>query len=580
MDDMRAALPLHGATFSSADREPGGSSFFQHRPLRPRSMTHPPGLEQNLEFLTHALQEDSLQPEQVLQHPELAPHAALFEAARLLTEQVQEEREQQRQEVQILQTALREAAVAVWNWDLETQEGWWSQELLDLFEVPEGAPLPETLHARIRHKDFKRMQEALRGIRRGEAFPKLVMPLQLPSGTRRILAMTGVVLEGRSGRQLAGQVQDITTLADLHEEQHHLSSLQEQLGAMGISVMRYDPKTRRYQLTPHLLETGLFGATATLTPEEFQRFFRNSVHPEDQGVLLRYEEELASRGEGYQVRFRCWLHQHWNWLELLAQQVEAGGASEHRLYLIRDIDEEVALQHEFERQERETSLWLIGQQFLHELSTPLTSISMALEFLQSKRPEGVEKPVQQALAARDQIHLLLSNLRKLMRATRFDELYEINTVEMATRVSSFLGGLARHCGAAVELEIEPNLPCFRGRELGVLQALLCLIENGCEAQQSISVQKPLQVRFRCGEQELLIEVEDFGPGISRELQPLILYRGFTTKSEGTGYGLSMIQNIVDQHQGSLELLTQTPEHPGTLFRIHLPELPPTASSSS
>ncbi len=318
-------------------------------------------LQACLKHLRAWLQADALQPQHLAEHPLLSRYAPFFQATRVLTQQVELLLEQQQQQTQLLEVALREASVAVWNWDLQTQEGGWSQALLQIFEIPQGAPLPETLHARLLPQDHHLLQEALRAVLRGESFPKLIMPLQLPSGTRRIIALTGVVLEGPSGRQLAGQVQDLTELTDLYEERNHLVSLEDQLDAMGIFVMRYDPATQTYHITPHLLQSGLLGSQPVLTQGQLGHFFQHSVHPEDQGMLLRYEEELQQHGEGYEVRFRCWRHQHWTWMELLAQAFAPAGGKGHHLYLFREVDEEMALQAEFDRQERETALQFISR---------------------------------------------------------------------------------------------------------------------------------------------------------------------------------------------------------------------------
>ena len=69
---------------------------------------------------------------------------------------------------------------------------------------------------------------------------------------------------------------------------------------------------------------------------------------------------------------------------------------------------------------------------------------------------------------------------------------------------------------------------------------------------------------------LEIQVQDFGSGIPKEIQEKIFDPFFTTKKEikGTGMGLSVVQAIVNSHEGKISF--QSEEHKGTIFTIELP----------
>ena len=68
--------------------------------------------------------------------------------------------------------------------------------------------------------------------------------------------------------------------------------------------------------------------------------------------------------------------------------------------------------------------------------------------------------------------------------------------------------------------------------------------------------------------ELVITVEDNGPGISEEIREKIFYPFFTTRESGSGVGLAMAQKLVASHGGALELVER--EAPGAQFRVRLP----------
>jgi len=68
-----------------------------------------------------------------------------------------------------------------------------------------------------------------------------------------------------------------------------------------------------------------------------------------------------------------------------------------------------------------------------------------------------------------------------------------------------------------------------------------------------------------------IEVDDNGPGIPPEVLPRIFEPFFTTKQDGTGLGLAVVRQIVEEHDGSVSC--QSIPGKGTTFRIVLPRAP-------
>ena len=80
----------------------------------------------------------------------------------------------------------------------------------------------------------------------------------------------------------------------------------------------------------------------------------------------------------------------------------------------------------------------------------------------------------------------------------------------------------------------------------------------------------IDIRTDCNEQDVWIEVQDNGPGIPPEVMKKIFDPFFTTKDPGTGtgLGLSVSQNIIQQHGGKLEVSSTVGV--GTTFKITLP----------
>ena len=68
--------------------------------------------------------------------------------------------------------------------------------------------------------------------------------------------------------------------------------------------------------------------------------------------------------------------------------------------------------------------------------------------------------------------------------------------------------------------------------------------------------------------QVCISVEDNGPGIEPEQMQKIFEPFYTTRSQGTGLGLSVVKTVAQAHQGSVEV-TNKPEG-GAIFKIYLP----------
>jgi signal transduction histidine kinase len=98
------------------------------------------------------------------------------------------------------------------------------------------------------------------------------------------------------------------------------------------------------------------------------------------------------------------------------------------------------------------------------------------------------------------------------------------------------------------------------------QIVLNLIRNAMDVVPSHSGQ--VMVVTVAHPQGAEIQVEDNGPGIPPEIMDRIFEPFFTTKSDGTGLGLAVVRQIVEEHRGSVICHSRVGK--GTSFRIWLP----------
>ncbi|HKQ20076.1 MAG TPA: ATP-binding protein, partial [Candidatus Eisenbacteria bacterium] len=107
----------------------------------------------------------------------------------------------------------------------------------------------------------------------------------------------------------------------------------------------------------------------------------------------------------------------------------------------------------------------------------------------------------------------------------------------------------------------------------IRQALVNLVKNGLEATDGTS-ETPgggVTVSARREASTLEFAVSDSGPGLSPDQRANLFAPGFTTKAEGSGLGLTIVERIVSDHQGSVSV--DAANGHGTRFRILLPLRP-------
>jgi nitrogen fixation/metabolism regulation signal transduction histidine kinase len=99
----------------------------------------------------------------------------------------------------------------------------------------------------------------------------------------------------------------------------------------------------------------------------------------------------------------------------------------------------------------------------------------------------------------------------------------------------------------------------------IKQALINLIQNGLDA---VDGSGQVSISAAASGDRMEISVSDTGPGLSAEQRAHLFQPGFTTKSHGSGLGLTIVERIVNEHRGAITVDSRPGT--GTTFRIQLP----------
>ncbi|MFP3870412.1 MAG: ATP-binding protein [Syntrophobacteria bacterium] len=120
----------------------------------------------------------------------------------------------------------------------------------------------------------------------------------------------------------------------------------------------------------------------------------------------------------------------------------------------------------------------------------------------------------------------------------------------------------------LHLDLNPQLPFIHADPQGIHRCLLNVLTNSVDALDPGGGEVKMTT-VEHGDGEVLIKVHDNGPGIPEEIQGRIFDVFFSTKgSGGTGLGLAVTRKIVEEHGGSITVVSSPA--PGTEFTIRLP----------
>ncbi len=230
-------------------------------------------------------------------------------------------------------------------------------------------------------------------------------------------------------------------------------------------------------------------------------------------------------------------------------------------------------QEEARRAERLAALGQLSAGLAHEIRNPLGVIKGSAEILKQKLEAS--DPLAQELAGYiytevNRLSALVSRFLDFARPSRLDLRPEdlSAVMERCMKAVTQQGADAK---VKVQRDYAPGLPPVLLDQDLCDQVFTNLLLNACEAMGEQGGELKISIQPASGEKEgkeVVVEIEDTGPGVPQEIKEQIFNPFFTTKKTGVGLGLAIVSKIVDAHGGTLKLTS--PPGRGACFRLTLP----------
>jgi two-component system NtrC family sensor kinase len=233
------------------------------------------------------------------------------------------------------------------------------------------------------------------------------------------------------------------------------------------------------------------------------------------------------------------------------------------------------------RSDRMASLGQLAASVAHEVNNPISGVVNLAMLLQRIMKSGDIPPdrreefrgyLAQIAAETQRVGRIVSDLLAFSRRSS-PQREETDLNQVIHRTLSLLAHKLELAHAELRMELEPGLKKVHADRSQIEQVLLNLVMNAAEAMTDGGT-IGIRTQSDADAGEVVLEVTDTGPGISKEHLPRIFDPFFTTKDEGkgVGLGLSVVYGIIDAHGGTIDV--ESWSEGGTRFQVRLPLNPP------
>ena len=379
----------------------------------------------------------------------------------------------------------------------------------------------------------------------------------------------------------------------IEEERRSKDALRESANLMGLAAEAGNLAMWVWDVSGNVVwmtEPGrsLFGLTPDARLDFAATFDR--VHPEDRTARDEaIKQALQTRGE-YEVEYRLQPADGMTrWIHGRGRCVAPDDGTGPKLFGVsmditaRKQAEALAAQKraELEHVARVATLGELTTALTHELRQPLAAIltnaNVVERLLHAPEPDlqEVRSTIADICEITERAGEIIGGLRAMLtRDSTGARLTNVDVNNVIRIVERIVHGDANLHRVTVDLDLSSDVRPVKGDSVQLQQVILNLMLNAFSAMSGTGLDGARRVVVRTQSLDtsnVLVEVQDSGPGIAPEELESIFDPFITSKTEGLGIGLSICRSIIERHGGKISAANNVDR--GATFSITLPVTP-------
>lgn len=233
--------------------------------------------------------------------------------------------------------------------------------------------------------------------------------------------------------------------------------------------------------------------------------------------------------------------------------------------LKKQIDTIKSAQEHLVRTEKLYAIGEFSAGVAHEIKNPLTSIKMLMQTVKQKKKPLTSKDIDVIEEEINRIDNIIKEFLAFARPVKAEKT-DVNINDVLEEVTTITKPKMEQSAIHLMQTLSPTLPVIKGSHDALKQVFLNIVLNATQSMDGSGGK--LNIETSAGYETISVIISDTGIGIPESDLKKIFDPFFTTKEEGTGMGLALTCNIINDHNGKISI--ESVQGEGTTVKVDLP----------
>ncbi len=241
--------------------------------------------------------------------------------------------------------------------------------------------------------------------------------------------------------------------------------------------------------------------------------------------------------------------------------------------ILSDITQEKISTQQMIENEKVSTVLLLAAGVAHELGNPINSMTIHLQLIErqleaieeTNEHNKIKKSIKICANEISRLDNIITNFLQAIRPT-LPDFQDLDLTTILKESIEFQKVEISGANITLELDIDKSLPVISADQNLIKQALFNVLKN---AREAISKEGIIKIQTRSDDEFVFIEIGDSGSGIKKEHIGNIFQPYFTTKNEGHGLGMMIVNRIMHDHGGQIGISSNISH--GTVFTLQFPQ---------